>query len=267
MTNELAGSVAIVTGSGRGIGRAIAMGLAEAGAAVALTARSRAEIEETASHIEAAGGRALAVAGDVTDHADVRRVVQMTRKHFGKVSILVNNAGISGPFGPIWIADPELWWRTQEIHIKGAFLYMHELLGDMVEARKGCIINIVSLAGMFMPPYSTAYSQAKAGLIRLTAHTAAEVAEYGVRIFAVEPGTIHTRMAEEALASDEVNRWAPMLIQLIHQSRQDSNPETGLARCTELCLKLLSGRYDALHGQYIDVREDLEARLRAQETT
>lgn len=263
MIADLTGQVAIVTGGGRGIGQAIALRLAQAGAAVALTSRTQAEIDATAAHINESGGRALAVTGDVTSLADVRRVVAETRMQFGRISILVNNAGVSGPFGPIWKVDPEFWWRTQEIHLKGAFLYLHEVLPEMVEARRGRIVNIVSLAGMIMPPYSSAYSQAKAGLIRLTAYTAAETAEHGLLNFAVEPGTIHTRMADEALASPEVRQWAPGLIQLIEQSQRESDPETGLTKCADLCLSLLSGCYDELNGQYLDVREDLEARLRS----
>ena len=263
MITDLTGQVAIVTGSGRGIGQAIALRLAQAGAAIALTARTQAEIDATASRITESGGRALAVAGDVTSLADVRRVVAQTRMHFGGISILVNNAGVSGPFGPLWTVDPEFWWRTQEIHLKGAFLYLHEVLPEMVEARRGRIINIVSLAGMIMPPYSSAYSQAKAGLIRLTAYTAVETASHGLLNFAVEPGTIHTRMADEALNSPEIRKWAPGLIQLIEQSQRESDPETGLAKCADLCLHLLSGQYDELNGQYLDVREDLDARLQS----
>ena len=262
MNTNLKGRNAIVTGGGRGIGRAIALALAGAGCRVTVTARSSAEIGETRDLICATGGQAIAVAGDVTELDDVRRVLTEAQQHFGPVSILINNAGISGPFGPLWELDAREWWRTQEIHIRGAFLYLHETLPGMIAAGSGRIINIASLAGTIMPPYSTAYSQAKAGLIRLSAHAALEVADYGIRVFAVEPGTIHTRMAEEALASPDVQRWAPGLIELIEQSQRDSDPETGLANCSALCLKLLSGNYDSLNGQYIDVREDLDARLR-----
>src|SRR5579863_3599697 len=102
MAGDLAGEVAIVTGAGRGFGKAIARGLAAAGASVTVTARSKDQIDKTVKEIEAAGGRAFAVPGDVVNRNDVARVVEAAEKHFGPASILVNNAGVTGPFGPVW---------------------------------------------------------------------------------------------------------------------------------------------------------------------
>src|SRR5579884_764025 len=121
MAGELAGQVALVTGGGRGIGRGIAEAFAAAGAAVAVTARSADQTAETAARIERAGGRALAVAGDVSSPRDVEEAVAATETRFGPVTVLVNNAGITGPFAPIWDADPDEWWRTLEVHLHGAF--------------------------------------------------------------------------------------------------------------------------------------------------
>jgi len=106
---SLTGETAIVTGGGRGFGRAIALGLAAAGAAVTVTARSKNQIDATVKEIEAAGGRAFAVAGDVKDRADVARVAEAAEKKFGPTTVLVNNAGVTGPFGPVWITDPDDW--------------------------------------------------------------------------------------------------------------------------------------------------------------
>ncbi len=114
---SLAGEAAIVTGAGRGFGRAIAMGLASAGAAVTITARSKNQLDETVALIErhggSAGGRAFAVAGDVTNRKDVARVVEAAEKKFGPTSVTVNNAGITGPYGPVWTSDPDDWWDAQ----------------------------------------------------------------------------------------------------------------------------------------------------------
>jgi NAD(P)-dependent dehydrogenase (short-subunit alcohol dehydrogenase family) len=106
---SLTGETAIVTGGGRGFGKAIAMGLAAAGAAVTVTARSKNQIDATVKEIEAAGGRAMAVAGDVANRADVARVAEAAEGKFGPTTVLVNNAGVTGPFGPVWITDPDDW--------------------------------------------------------------------------------------------------------------------------------------------------------------
>src|SRR5689334_8677883 len=116
--NELKGQVALVTGAGRGFGRAIALRLAHEGAAVTVTARTRAQLDETVAQIAAAGGRAHAVVADVTDRAQVERVVAETRARFGGLSLLINNAGVPDPFGPLWTVDPDAWWDAQAVHIR-----------------------------------------------------------------------------------------------------------------------------------------------------
>ena len=115
VTQALHGQVALVTGGGRGIGRGIALAFAEEGAAVSVMSRSLPELAETVALIESAGGRALAVTGDVTSRSDVDSVFASTEQTLGPVDILVSNAGITGPFAPISEADPEEWWRTQEV--------------------------------------------------------------------------------------------------------------------------------------------------------
>ena len=104
---NLAGETAIVTGGGRGFGKAIALGLAAAGAAVTVTARSKDQLDSCVAEIVAAGGSALAVVGNVTDREDVTRAVAATEKKFGPTTVLVNNAGVTGPFGPVWVSDPD----------------------------------------------------------------------------------------------------------------------------------------------------------------
>ena len=149
--SELTGQVALVTGAGRGFGRAIALRLAEEGAAVTVTARTRAQLDETATLIAAAGGRAHAVAADVTDRAQVERVVTETRERFGGLSLLVNNAGVPDPFGPIWTVDPDAWWNAQAVHIRAPVLFMRASLAAMVAAKAGRVI-IVSAAAPRIPP-------------------------------------------------------------------------------------------------------------------
>src|SRR5271170_7332764 len=125
MAGKLEGQTALVTGAGRGFGKAIALGLAAEGAAVTVTARSKNQLDATAAEMEAAGGRALAVAGDVTNREDVARVAAAAEKKFGPLTILVNNAGVTGPFGPAWLADPDEWWAAQAVIVRGTLLFMN----------------------------------------------------------------------------------------------------------------------------------------------
>src|SRR5262245_28246362 len=134
---DLQGQVALVTGAGRGLGRAFAQALAANGAAVAVTARSEAEVQETAELIKKAGGQALALPGDVTDAANVTHSVEAIEHHFGPIDILVNNAGIITPIGPLWELDPSTWWHTLDIHVRGSFLYSHAVLPSMIARQRG----------------------------------------------------------------------------------------------------------------------------------
>ena len=148
MAKELAGQVAIVTGGGRGFGKTIALRFAAEGAAVTVTARTHDELNRTVKEIKAAGGRGLAVRGDVTIPEDVARVVNKTTEHFGPATLLVNNAGIPGPFAPSWAADPDEWWFAQEVHLRAPFMFIREVLPSMIERRKGRII-VVSAIGSY----------------------------------------------------------------------------------------------------------------------
>src|SRR5690242_16314238 len=122
---SLTGQSALVTGAGRGIGKALALRLAAEGAHVTLTARSHQQLEAVAAEIESSGGKAQAVVSDVTDSAGVTRVAAAAAQRFGPVSILVNNAGVPGPFGPIGATDPLAWWDSHKIHVLGPLLFMN----------------------------------------------------------------------------------------------------------------------------------------------
>src|ERR1700685_109778 len=153
---HLEGCGAVVTGGGRGIGRAIALRFAAEGAPVVVTARSEKEIGGVAAEIRAAGGRAEAVAADVTLAEDCEKIVRRAKEAFGAVQILVNNAGIFGPVRPIEAYPPEEWDRVMAVNLRAAFLLARLLLPGMYERHAGNILNIVSLAAKGAVPVNGA---------------------------------------------------------------------------------------------------------------
>ncbi|MEJ1966967.1 MAG: SDR family oxidoreductase [Gammaproteobacteria bacterium] len=262
MASELAGHVALVTGAGRGFGKAIAKAFAAEGAAVTVTARSTRQIDATVAEIKAAGGKAFAVPGDVTHRKDVERVVEAAHKHFGPTTLLVNNAGLAGPFGPIGTLDPEEWWSAQAVHVFGPFLYMTNVLPEMIRAKKGRIINVASLGGTRVEPYLSAYCMGKATEIRLTEQVAVEVKPHGISAFAIEPGTVYTDMAEATINDAHAQRWVPGMLEFLKNVRDKEDPVRGLAHCAAMCVRLASGRYDALSGRYLTPEDDFDALLK-----
>ncbi len=258
----LAGHSALVTGAGRGIGKAIALRLATDGAHVTLTARSRQQLDEVASLIEAHGGKALAVAADVTDHRAVTQAATAAAQRFGPVSILVNNAGLPGPFGPIGDGDPMQWWRSHQVHVLGPLLFMRAVIPGM-RARQGGgrIINIVSSAGLQPIPNLSAYAVGKSTAIRLTENVDLEERDKGVRAFALQPGTIITDMAHDTLSSPEAQRYIPEGIAML-QGRTPQASAADLRRCCEVVAALAAGKYDSLAGRYLDIDWDLDAKLK-----
>src|ERR1700728_5027445 len=194
MRGLLAGQIALITGAGRGIGKGIALRFAAEGAAIALTSRNKAQLGQVASEIESAGGRALAIAGDVTKRSDVERVIKTATEKLGPISLLVNNAGIAGPYGPIGVVDPDQWWAAQEVHLRAPLLFMSAVLPAMIERRSGRIVNISSPRSHMLTAHLSAYSLGKTAQNRLHELLAHEVKQYGVKTFAVDPGSILTEV-------------------------------------------------------------------------
>lgn len=194
----LAGRVAIVTGAGRGIGRAIARRFAQEGAVVVAAARTVAEVESAAGEIERAGGKALAVGADVSQQADCERLVGTAHERLGAIQILVNNAGIFGPVKLTHEITPREWDEVMAVNLRSAFLLTRLVLPEMCARGSGSILNISSIAGKSALAYNGAYGPSKAGLLALTRCVAAEVAQKGVRVNAICPGPVtETRMSQE----------------------------------------------------------------------
>ncbi len=196
---ELEGKVALVTGAGRGLGRATALALAEQGAKVAVLARSLHEVEDAAIQMrrQYGVGCSMAIRGDVSREQDVILAFQTVRKRWGGVDILVNNAGGMGATRPIVILSFQEWQRTLDVNLNGTFLCTREALKDMVPHRWGRIVNISSAAGAIAVPGMSPYAVAKAAVEHFTKQVAAEAGQYGVLSVCLRPGVVDTRMQEE----------------------------------------------------------------------
>lgn len=196
---ELRGRGALVTGGGRGIGRAVALRLARAGASVVTSARTRAEIEAVAGELRAAGARAVAVPADVSRREDVQALFARAREAFGGVDILVVAAGIA-PSATLTKTSDELWSSVLRVNLSGAFYCLREALPAMVERAWGRVVMVASIAGKTGVPYLAAYTASKHGLLGLTKAAALEVADKGVTVNAVCPGYVDTPMTDVAVA-------------------------------------------------------------------
>lgn len=203
---DLSGRTTVVTGSARGIGKAIALKLAGAGADIVINDIEPAAeaMEETAGEVRALGGKALAVAADVSSPEDVARLIDTAAKEYGKIDILVNNAGVTRDQLVMRMSDEE-WDTVLNIDLKSAFLCSRAVLRHMLKQRSGRIISIASVVGIMGNAGQANYSAAKAGVIGLTKSIAKEVGSRGITANAIAPGYIQTRMTEQL---DEKQRAA-----------------------------------------------------------
>lgn len=194
---SLSGKVALVTGGGTGIGRAVALGLAQAGADIALSGRTERTLDESAADIKSLGREVLTVTCDVRDAGEVAAMVDRVTGHFGRMDVAFNNAGAFG-----WIPGYELeeadWDRIIDTNLKGVFLCMQAEARWMCDNGGGKIINNASMSGSIVnrPQWQAPYNTSKAGLIHLTRSVAAEWIEHGVYVNALSPGYIVTEMAD-----------------------------------------------------------------------
>ena len=192
---NLTDKVAIITGASRGIGEAIALAYAQAGAAVVLTSRKIENVGPVAEQIRAAGGRAIAVAAHAGQQDQIERVVERALAEFGRVDIAVNNAGTNPHFGPILTADGSHWDKIFEVNVKGYFFTAKAVAPIMKQQCGGKIINVASIAGINPGPMMGVYSTSKAAVIMLTKVLAAELGPDNIQVNCIAPGFIKTKFS------------------------------------------------------------------------
>jgi 3-hydroxybutyrate dehydrogenase len=252
---RLEGKVAIITGGGRGIGKAIAQRFAADGASVLIAARTEGELRATAAEIEKSSGRAAWVAGDVSREDDAARIVRTTVEKFKRVDILVNNAGIYGPVKPVEEISAAEWDSVIAVQLRGAFLMTRLVLPEMYSRGGGAIVNISSVAARAAFSWNAPYATAKAGLLGLTRTTAAEGARRGVRCNAILPGpvpeTIMSRELGQALAKRVGRDGAEMFKEFVNTILQ-GRPQTA-GEIAEAALFLASDQASAITGQALSV--------------
>lgn len=195
----LSNKTAIITGAGRGIGKAFALRFAAEGASLVLSARSRDELHHTVREIEDVGGRAIGFVCDVSQPHDVQELIDTALRTFGAIDILLNNAGVQGEIGLLHEVQPENWKNVIGINLLGTCFCMSTVLPHMIERRKGKIVNL-SGGGATSPRVRfSAYAASKAAVVRLTETVAEEMKEFSIDVNAIAPGAINTRMTREVI--------------------------------------------------------------------
>lgn len=251
----LENKVAVITGAGRGIGRAVALKFAAEGASVFLVSRTAREVTAVADEIHAAGWKAAAISADVSKETDCRRIIEQARQEFGRLDIIVNNAGVLGPVKPVEEIEPAEWDEVLAVNLRAPFLLSRLVLPEMYAQGSGAILNISSVSAKVPYPWNGPYAASKAGLIGLTRTLAAEAARKGVRVNAICPGPVpETEMSQDlgkALARRlhaDPGKLFQDYLERILQGKPQTTEEIASA-----ALFLVSSQSSAITGQTLNV--------------
>jgi 3-oxoacyl-[acyl-carrier protein] reductase len=199
---KLAGKVCVITGAGRGIGEAIAMEFARQGATLVLCSRTREEVERVAARTGAASNPTIALRVDVSEFEQVSTLITEAISRFGRIDVLVNNAGVYGPIGPMWKNDLALWKETIATNLFGAVHCIWAVVPHMIRSHRGKIVNLAGGGEGAFPRFS-AYACSKSAIVRLTETLAEELREYDIQVNAIAPGPVNTRLLDQVLAAGE----------------------------------------------------------------
>ena len=252
---KLQNKIALITGGGRGIGRAVAHAFAKEGAQVAVTARTQEQVERVASELtEQFQVQAIAIACDVSDATSVKAMFAKVQEAFGRgPDILVNNAGIAES-ALLTRTDDELWRRLLGINLDGTFYCMRAALPQMIERGWGRVINMASIAGKTGAPYIAAYSASKHGVLGLTRSASQEVASKGITVNAICPGYVDTEMATDAV--EIISKKTSLTKDQALDSLKKMSPQNRLITSEEvaaLALLLASEEGRGINGQAINI--------------
>ncbi|MCJ1274720.1 hypothetical protein MMC21_002518 [Puttea exsequens] len=258
---SLTNNVVLITGAGRGIGRATALAFAAAGANVACLSRTKSDVEAVVEEIEKRGHpKALAAVGDVTDAGAPSRISREVEASLGPVGILINNAGVSRISDMEHEKNMEAAWKVTEVNMKGTMAFTHAVLPSMMQRKRGVIINVVSVLATLSLPYFSVYSAAKAGIIRATEIWDMEFRQHGIYTYALHPAmTLNTTLGVGALnetAHKEVEGMRTFVTDFV-ASEKDT------VKLPADTMVALAADPDARHlsGKYIDGTQDLGAVL------
>src|ERR1043165_6563527 len=246
---DFTGKVALVTGGGNGIGRATSVAFARHGAKLVVVDRDSAGAEATAGIIRQNGGGALAVTADVTKSAHVQAYVKAAIDTFGRIDCFFNNAGIEGKVAPTAEYDEAMFDAVLGVNVKGVFLGLRHVLPEMIRQGSGCVVNTASVAGLVATPGMPAYVASKHAVIGLTKAAAGEVARKGIRVNAVCPGPVDTRMIhalEEQLAPGNAASVEERYKSAIPSGRYTTPDEIAnmvLFLCSDLAANITGGQF------------------------
>lgn len=208
---DMTGKVAVVNGASRGIGEAIARGLASCGAQLVLSSRSQDSVQAVADAIEADGGKAVATACHAGHLDEIDALFKFVNDQFGRLDILINNAATNPYYGPATGLPPEAFDKTVEVNLKGPYFMSSKAIPLMIESGGGSIVNVSSIMALNPMPGQSVYAMTKAGLVSLTKSFAREYGHQGIRVNAILPGLIETRFASALVDDPGIQKWLSRL--------------------------------------------------------